>query len=197
MEKHSWKKNMLNAYKKIPKDTVSSSFHYRFSTFAIDLLTYSFQIFLPFWLAKISWLLFVIPSFGRHVFFDRCKIAVFICLFLGMKIYDVKGCLVWHIVVFICVSSCIFAILAMFLGWGFGYFFFTKREIFQNQLSWHNLVHRPSRLPSLFLVIACTVDVILPDIANVFQIWSALCVGIWRTSRGSLSKSQWINVLND
>ena len=70
-------------------------------------------------------------------------------------------------------SSCIFAILAMFLSWGVGYFF-RKREIFQNQLSWRNLVHRASRLPSLCLVIACTIDVILLDIANVFQIWSAL-----------------------
>ena len=33
-----------------------------------------------------------------------------------------------------------------------------------------------SLLPSLFLVIACDNDVLLPDIAKVFQIWSTLAV---------------------
>ena len=32
------------------------------------------------------------------------------------------------------------------------------------------LSHRVSRLPSLFLLICCTIDVILPNIANFFQI---------------------------
>ena len=38
------------------------------------------------------------------------------------------------------------------------------------QLSWRNLVLRACRLPSLFLAIACTIDVIVPDNANVFHI---------------------------
>ena len=42
------------------------------------------------------------------------------------------------------------------------------------QLSWHNLVPKVSRLQSLFLAIACTIDAILTDIANVFHIWASL-----------------------
>ena len=33
-----------------------------------------------------------------------------------------------------------------------------------------------SLLPSLFVVIACNNDVVLPNIAKVFQIWSTLAV---------------------
>ena len=37
-----------------------------------------------------------------------------------------------------------------------------------------NPVHRTFRLPSLFLTITCTIDVIVPDIVNVFYVWSTL-----------------------
>ena len=36
------------------------------------------------------------------------------------------------------------------------------------------LALKVSRLPSLFLSTSCTIDVILMDIASVFQIWSPL-----------------------
>ena len=42
------------------------------------------------------------------------------------------------------------------------------------QLSLHNPVYRASRLPCLFPARAWIIDVILWDIANVFQIWSTL-----------------------
>ena len=37
-----------------------------------------------------------------------------------------------------------------------------------------NNISRASRLPSLFLLLSCTIDVILSDIAHIFQIWSML-----------------------
>ena len=37
-----------------------------------------------------------------------------------------------------------------------------------------NHIFRASRLPGLFLLLSCTIDVILSDIAHIFQIWSML-----------------------
>ena len=42
------------------------------------------------------------------------------------------------------------------------------------QLSWRSLVPRASWLRSIFLSVPCTIDIILVDIASVFQIWSKL-----------------------
>ena len=39
------------------------------------------------------------------------------------------------------------------------------------QLSQHNLIPWSSWLPCVFLAISCTIDIILPDNTNVFQIW--------------------------
>ena len=58
-------------------------------------------------------------------------------------------------------------VLAMFLGTTFGHFFFAKRVKFSAIFtSSTKTVSRTFWLPSLFLAIPCTVDVILPDIAN-------------------------------
>ena len=61
----------------------------------------------------------------------------------------------------------------------FGYFFFAKRVkvfaiIYQNNWANATLFPRASRLRNFFLAIACTADVILPEIARVSQMWSKL-----------------------
>ena len=68
--------------------------------------------------------------------------------------------------------SCIFAVLVFFLCQYFGYFFVAKRVL---QLYQYNLaiaISSPGRFGCrlFFLAIAITIDVILQDIANVFQI---------------------------
>ena len=51
-------------------------------------------------------------------------------------------------------------------------------EIFHHilQHSQHKFVPRASRFSCIFLAIACTLDVILPDFPDVFQIWPTLAV---------------------
>ena len=65
--------------------------------------------------------------------------------------------------------SCIFAVLFTFVA-VFRLFLLHKTcsPTLPKQLSYLNLVPRASRLLSLFLAIAITIDVILQDIANVF-----------------------------
>ena len=67
--------------------------------------------------------------------------------------------------------SCIFAVLVIFVA-VFRLFLLRKTcsPTLPKQLSYRNLAPRASRLPSLFLAIAITIDVILQDISNVFQI---------------------------
>ena len=112
-------------------------------------------------------------------------------------------------------SSCyqlsgIFTFLVMFLGrrvWLI--FFFAKRclrhvlQLLNKQTkkkpNWsidRKLVPRGSRLPSLILAVACTFDVILPEIADLFQIWSTLA-GYEDFSRGILANQKRRNILNE
>ena len=89
-------------------------------------------------------------------------------------------------------TFCLGWLVLVFLAWGVHrprashstmYAQDTENNVWQNmwnfppfssylpkQLSWRNLVPRVSRLPSPFLAIACTIDVIVPDNANVFHI---------------------------
>ena len=73
--------------------------------------------------------------------------------------------------------SCIFAVLVIFVP-VFRLFLLRKTcsLTLPKQLSYRNLVPRASRLPSPFLAIAITIDVILQDIANIFRICSTLTV---------------------
>ena len=60
-----------------------------------------------------------------------------------------------------------------------GYFFLKRCEsfcdsflqLYKKKLSLRTLLPQSSPLPSLFLAIACSIDVISLDIKNVSQIW--------------------------